>query len=77
MTAKQPKPDEFGRFRVRDEDTGHEYSINAPALAHGNYTVLDEAASTPGGEALPPVHKSLSSPTSGQSAGTKKENGND
>lgn len=76
MPSKHPEPDQFGRLRVRDEDTGHEYSINAVALAHGNYTVLSEAASTLGGDPLPPVHKSLSNTISGQSADTKKENDN-
>lgn len=71
---KHPEPDAFGRLRVRDEDTGHEFSIFAVALAHGNYAVLNEPASTPGGEALPPVHKSPVEPiNSGQSADPSKE----
>lgn len=79
MPAKSPEPDEFGRLRVRDTDTGHEYSINATALPHGNFTVLNEPASGLGGDALPPAyHESLSShPASGQQADPKKENDND
>lgn len=54
---KTPQPDEQGRLRVLDKDTGHQLSINAPSLPHGNYEVLEEAASDPiSGEALPPVH---------------------
>lgn len=52
-------PDEFGRLRVTDEDTGHERSIQASELPHGNYQVLtgkEHPASDPlTGEALPPV----------------------
>ena len=78
MPKKQPEPDEFGRLRVRDEDTGHEYSINAAAFPHGNYTALDEPASDAASNALPPIHhESPSSPSiSGQSADPKKENDN-
>lgn len=78
MPAKTPQPDEFGRLRVRDEDTGHEFSINAVALPHGNYAVLNAPASDAGGDALPVIHhESLSSPSiSGQSAESKKENDN-
>ncbi|QSR25522.1 hypothetical protein CFH99_07780 [Nocardioides aromaticivorans] len=79
---KNATPDEFGRLRVRDEDTGHELSINAPSLPHGNYTVLDERASDPiSGEALPAVHGTPKSPVetttnSGRQAENKeKQNG--
>jgi hypothetical protein len=69
-------PDEYGRLRVRDVDTGHERSIHATELPHGNYVLLDEPASHPlTGEALPPVHKSLSGPTTpAKQADTEKEN---
>jgi hypothetical protein len=72
---KTSEPDEFGRLRVRDKDTGHERSIHAAELPHGNYTVLSEPASDPTTtDALPPVHKSLSGKsTTGQSADTPKE----
>ncbi|GAB2970286.1 hypothetical protein [Nocardioides montaniterrae] len=74
-----PEPDEFGRYRVRDEDTGHELSVHAAALPHGNYTVLDELASDPVTSDPLPVkhHESLSShPASGQLADPEKENAN-
>ena len=82
---KNIEPDEFGRLRVRDEDTGHERSIPAAELPHGNYAVLDEPASDPVTSdpvppKLPPEHappKSLSrstTPNSGQQAGSVKEN---
>ena len=69
-------PDEYGRLRVRDVDTGHERTIHATELPHGNYVPLDEPASHPlTGDALPPVHKSLSGQTQrGQQAETQKEN---
>ena len=73
--------------RVRCEDTGHVSSQIASAVAHGNYTVLDEpAVSEVTGDVLPPVfatkppkaaRESLSSqPTSGQKAEPKKEHDN-
>lgn len=79
MPEKTPEPDEFGRYRVLDKDTGTKRSILASELPHGNYTVLSEAASDPvTGVVVPPTfgiaRESLSSPTnSGQSADTKKE----
>lgn len=79
-TPEAVEPDQFGRLRIRDEDTGHEYSIPAGGVGHGNYTVLDEPASNAGGDELPPKHaapKSLSkqqNPNSGQQAETVKEN---
>lgn len=67
-------PDEFGRVRVTDRDTGHRLSLSASAAAHGNYTVLKQPASDPlTGEALPPEHGAVT--PSGQSA-EKKESGN-
>lgn len=78
MPEKIPDPDEFGRYRVLDKDTGTKRSILAPELPHGNYDVLQDAASDPvTGAVVPPefsTHKSLSSHTnSGQSADIKKE----
>lgn len=78
MSDQTPEPDEFGRYRVTDKDTGHRLSIPASALPHGNFNVLKQPASNPlTGDALPPEHgvlESLSSnPTSGQSAESKKE----
>jgi hypothetical protein len=73
--AEAPKPDQFGRYRVLDKDTGHQLSIHAEALPHGNYEVLDEAASNPAtGEPLPPVHQTaVETNPSGQEAENKEE----
>ncbi len=81
MPKSTPEPDQFGRLRVRDEDTGHELSIPASGLPHGNYAALDEPASNSGGDELPAKHatKPLSrsnTPTSGQQADTAKEHDN-
>lgn len=80
MPESTPEPDEFGRYRVTDKDTGHRLSIPASALPHGNFTVLKQPASDVAGDALPPEHnatKPLSSTTtSGQSADTEKEKDN-
>jgi hypothetical protein len=73
---KNPEPDEFGRYRVQ-QDTGTKFSVQRTPL--DGETVLDEPASDVAGDALPPEYpKSLSSktPTSGQSAGSDKENAN-
>jgi len=56
--SASPTPDEFGRLRVRDRDTGHERTIHAGELPHGNYTVLDRRASDRSGDPLPPKHAS-------------------
>lgn len=57
MPDSTPQPDEFGRFRVTDKDTGHKRSIHATELPHGNYTVLKQPASDPlTGDALPPEY---------------------
>lgn len=53
--SKTPKPDEFGRIRVRDLDTGHERSVHAAEFAHGNYELLDGDASDALGNAVEPV----------------------
>lgn len=79
MSVNTPKPDEFGRFRVLDRDTGHKRSVTVSQLPHGNHEVLDEPASDVAGDALPVEYskspsKSLSSPTpSGRVADTEKE----
>jgi hypothetical protein len=77
MPDKLPEPDEFGRYRVTDKDTGHKRSVDALQVHHGNYTILKQPASDPlTGDPLPPEFntlESLSSPTSGQSADTTKE----
>jgi hypothetical protein len=72
----QPGPDEYGRLRVRDSDTGHERTIHAAELGHGNYVVIDQPASHPlTGEPVPPVHGSLSGPpTPAKQAESTKEN---
>jgi hypothetical protein len=73
MPAK-PKPDDYGRVRVADQDTGHERSVHEAEYAHGNYRIANDPASDLNGDPVPPVHGSLSSKsTSGQSADTKKE----
>jgi hypothetical protein len=67
-----PKPDEFGRIRVRVTDvTPHvDISINAANFGDGEgYQLLDEPASARSGDPLP---ESLSS-NRGQSAESKKE----
>lgn len=46
----KPKPDEFGRYRVRT-DTGAKVSVNREPLK--SEEVLDEPASDVGGDALP------------------------
>lgn len=51
-----PEADQFGRYRVRDLDTGHVLTVGAAGLAHGRFEVLDEAASDVSGDALPPEH---------------------
>jgi len=74
-----PEPDEFGRYRVTDKDTGHRLSIPASQLPHGNFNVLKQPASNPlTGEALPPEYGVLESLSnhSGQQADTKKESTN-
>ena len=81
MPETTPDPDEFGRYRVTDKDTGHRRSVFASQLTHGNYTVLKQDASDPAtGEALPPEHEAIkplsSATTSGQSADPKKETTN-
>jgi hypothetical protein len=55
--AVEPSPDQFGRLRVLDQDTGHVLTINAIGFPHGNYVVVDEPASDPvTGLPVPPVH---------------------
>jgi len=79
MPENTPEPDEFGRYRVTDKDTGHKRSIPAADLPHGNYTVLQQPASDPvTGLALPPEFHTLESLSnnSGQQAETKKEKAN-
>lgn len=71
MPEQTPKPDEFGRLRVTDKDTGYKRSIPASALPHGNYTVLKQPASDINGDPLPPEFPE--STTSGQQAEPKKE----
>jgi hypothetical protein len=76
---KKPTADEYGRFRVRDLDTGHERSVHEGELGHGNYEVLAEPASNLSGDPLPvklASSKSLSgqSINRGQQADSKKEN---
>ncbi|MGH3996678.1 MAG: hypothetical protein ACRDTJ_04365 [Pseudonocardiaceae bacterium] len=73
----QPVPDEYGRLRVRDLDTGHERTIPVAEFPHGNYLALDEPASHPfTSDPLPvKLHESLSSqPNRGLVADSKKEN---
>lgn len=48
-----PKPDEFGRFRVL-QDTGTKFSVSRAPLA--GERVLNEPASDVAGDALPPEY---------------------
>jgi hypothetical protein len=67
-----PKPDEFGRIRVRVTDVKPrvDISINAANFGDGEgYELLDEPASARSGDPLP---ESLSS-NRGQSAESQKE----
>lgn len=78
MPEKTPEPDEFGRYRVTDKDTGTKRSILASDLPHGNYNVLQQPASDPvTGVAVEPEFNTLeslsSTTTSGQQADIKKE----
>jgi hypothetical protein len=72
---KNPEPDEFGRYRVK-QDTGTKFSVSRAPL--DGETALDEPASDVAGDPLPPEYpESLSSKsTSGQSADLKKESTN-
>lgn len=81
MPEKTPEPDEFGRLRVVDQDTGHKRSVRPEEVAHGNYVVLKDPASNPvTGDPLPgelsTVKPLSSTTTSGQSADPKKESTN-
>lgn len=74
MTSKTPKPDDYGRIRVRIDDVEpkRDVSINAANYGDGEgFTLLDEPASDRSGDPLP---ESLSGKSnSGQSAESKKE----
>lgn len=65
-----PQPDEHGRYRVLDLDTGHKLTIHAAALPHGRFEVLDEPASTPAGDPVATAHNEspVEPTTSGQQA---------
>lgn len=71
MPEQTPQPDEFGRLRVTDKDTGHKRSIHAAELPHGNYTVLKQDASLPNGDPVPTEFNAVE--PAGQSATTSKE----
>jgi hypothetical protein len=75
MPDKLPEPDEFGRYRVTDHDTGHRITVTGTQVLHGNFTVLKQPASDATGEPLPPEFNAVqsSASTTGQSAATKKE----
>lgn len=64
------EPDQHGRYRVLDLDTGHKLTIHAAALPHGRFEVLDEPASTPSGDPVPTEHNEspVEPTTSGQQA---------
>lgn len=67
------------RIRVKDKDTGHERTIDALMLPHGNYEPLDSDAVDPvTGEDVPPKYATPKSvetvkPESGLPARTNKE----
>jgi hypothetical protein len=48
------KPDEFGRYRVIDADTGHEYSTSN--YIRGAHKIADGPASDVSGNPVAPVH---------------------
>ena len=76
MPKTTPEPDEFGRIRVTDKDTGHRRTIRAADVHLGNYNVLQQPASDPvTGDPLPPEYGAIKpqSTNSGQQADTKKE----
>ncbi len=43
--------------RVKDPDTGHEFSLPVGTFDPDTVTVLDKPATDPGGAPLPPKHK--------------------
>lgn len=53
MSNNTPEPDEFGRYRVLDLDTGHKRSIAVSQLPHGNHKIVDEPASDVAGDPYP------------------------
>lgn len=70
MSQKDPNE----AIRVRDKDTGHEYTIRRVSLPHGNYQELKDADATDAnGEFLPPK---FAVTDKGQTATTKKETNN-
>jgi hypothetical protein len=77
MPSKTPKPDEYGRIRVRVTDVEPHVDISINAANYGDGTgfeLLDEPASARSGDPLP---ESLSSKSNrGQSADLKKEKAN-
>lgn len=73
MPESTPKPDEFGRYRVTDKDTGHKLSIPASALPHGNFTVLKQDASDVAGDALPPEFNAVEPTGQSATANTKEK----
>lgn len=73
----KPKPDQWGRLRVRDNDTNAERTVSGTPIPPGNYTVLSKPASNPiTGDPLPPKFpESPVEPTAtGQQADSTKEN---
>lgn len=67
------------RIRVRDKCTGYIRTIDAAAVAHGDYEVLEAPAIDPRtGDDVPPEFPKkkarTSEPPSGRQANTQKEN---
>lgn len=62
-------------LRVRDNETGHEFSVVESAFDADSTTVIDEPATDVNGDPLPAVEKSTrSGGKSGQKAASDKEN---
>lgn len=60
-------------IRVRDNDTGHEYTISADRLKRDAQAPLDKPAVGPGGEPLPPKFRTTVAKAAGVKAGTAKK----
>ena len=57
-------------IRVRDKDTGHEYTIRERRFKDGAQTKLDKDAVGASGEPLPPKHKTTVTKAADKKAGT-------
>lgn len=60
-------------IRVRDNDTGHEYTIPAHRLKKDAQSPVDKPAVGPSGEPLPPKHRTTVAKAAEEKAGTAKK----